>query len=392
MNSKLKCVGVDYLSLDYTPFFNLGIDLNQCILTNPSSNNDFLISPMNLKETFLATEVNYILGIDDVLKNHLKHLKKEKYDLLLMNGELDFCYLDSAISELTNKVNIVEFGISKPKSVEKFKKDVDYLRAVGINISYVLLDINPLFFQKDIIDYCNSEGITICGTNSFGGWVNSARLISTYTVPYLLNFSACYADIIFLSCRDMVSTYNNIKYLKNLIVSDDKEPFKFDDVNYKVESNIDELSSVSPVEKKKFTALSINGMILPYDTSELTFNPKELKISSNRILPQVKESKEKSEIELKVEELISLVYKDSDFDNNDYFTAVRYKIEDFLEISYPNWEKTLIKLTDKIMFFKYDNKVKKRTWYGKTYDTTLDSKVYLLYFSNGLLGFTEIVD
>ena len=133
-------------------------------------------------------------------------------------------------------------------------------------------------------------------------------------------------------------------------------------------------------------------MILPYDTSELTFNPKELKISSNRILPQVKESKEKSEIELKVEELISLVYKDSDFDNNDYFTAVRYKIEDFLEISYPNWEKTLIKLTDKIMFFRYDNKVKKRTWYGKTYDTTLDSKVYLLYFSNGILGFTEIID
>lgn len=382
---KIKGVGVDTTNLDYTPLkVKTEKDNLRYIFTNPAANNDFLLNEYigyQLPDTVLVTEVNYVDGVDDTLTSHLKRLGRNSYKLLFMNANLDYRSFDLSIQTI-KKLGIVEnFGLSRPKDLDTLKKNVEYLREIDCNIGSVLLDISPLHFQKDIIDYCEQNSILIFATNPFAGWANSRIAIGKFSVPYLLNFASVYADVVLLSGRDMYLMSEDLAYL-NSITGQQVENSEI----YELNENVDLLVEVNKVIS---TALRIDKMLLPYNSPEYLFNFDETKFSKFNILPEIKQD-EKTKTELEIDELVGVIYKAPEQGDDDYYTSLRYKIEDYLDISHPGWEKTIIKVTDKIIYIKFTNRVIKKKWYGKLYETVEGDDQYLLFFSDGIFKFKEI--
>lgn len=387
MKFKIKGIGLDTTGLDYSPLkIKTEKDKINYVFTNPAANNDFIIDEYVkylADNTVLITEINYVDGVDEVLVSHLGRLGRNKYNILLMNANLDYSQFDLSVLDIKNK-NIVEnFGLSYPESLEKLKSNIDYLEEIGLGINCVLLDISPLHFQKDIIEYCEAEEITIISTNPFGGWVNSGITIYKYSVPYLLNFTSVYSDVVLLSSRDMCTAASNINYLTSIISKQVEN-----ELLYHKDKNVDEL--IHPT-KYINTAINVEGMVLPYESPSYIFDSSEVKFSNFHILPEVKEYHEKTDAESEVEQLIDVIYKTPDLGNDDYFVSLRYKIEEYLELSHQGWKKEIIKITDKIMYIKFTNIVVKKKWYGKLYESIEGVDRYLLFYSDGILKFKEIL-
>lgn len=386
MKYNLKGVGVDTTKLDYVPLKVKSTKENlKYILTNPSANNDFLLDEyikFHSDDSVLLTEVNYVDGVDDVLQSHLKRLGKTSYKVLFMNGSLDYSLFDVSIENI-KKLGIVEnFGLSYPKDLDSLKKNVEYLNAIGCEIGSVMLNISPLYHQTDIIKYCEENAINIFATNPFGGWINARNCIASYSIPYILNFVSVYADVVLLSGRDTCLMEDDMAYLNSIIGQD------VDDANYySISSNVDSLIP-SPSRTIK-TALKIEGMVLPYNSPEYLFDSGEVKFSDRNILPEIKDGSE-TMTEMNIGELVDVVYRSPDMNDDDYFVALRYKVEDFLEISHPNWQKEIIKITDKIMYLRFTNIVTKKRWFGKLYEEIEGIDTYLVYYSDGIFKFKEI--
>ena len=389
MNYKLQAVGIDTTNLDYSPLKQKVIkDAISYVLTNPAANNGFMLSDFlnYLEDAKLVTEINYVDGVDEVLVSHLKELGRDHYDLLMMNGDLDYQQFDLSVDKIKSLGIVKNYGLASPSSLTLLKSNVDYLRAIGVEITGVSLNICPFYLQKDILDYCKTENILVYGTNPFGGWFNFRTLVYQYSAPYLLNFTAFYSDIVFLSSRiDMGTTINACHYLSTLIDKGVVNPELF---TAGFENNINKL--ISFPKKKISTALLIEGTVLPYDNPEYLFNPEEIKLNDGSIFPEIKRT-EYTETEDKViNSLVPLIYKAENISDDDYFALIRYKIEDYLEISHSGWEKLIIKVTDKIFYLKYSNITKKTTWFGKIKKSITKTDQYLLFFSNGIFDFKEI--
>lgn len=386
INFKIKGVGIDTTTLDYVPVNALSTKKAlSYVFTNPAANNDFIIEKFveyNDKAS-LITEINYVDGVDDVLKSHLKVLKRKSYDLLLMNANLEYEVFDTSIKSIQDLGIVNHFGLSCPKDLDTLKKNIEYLEAIGCKIECVLLEINPENFQKEIIEYCSEANLSIFSTNSFGGWLDSARMISTYTAPYLLNLAALYSDVVILSSRDyFTATVYNAEYLTNLI---DKVVENEDIYNLASSSKIKQV-----IKPKIQTAIVVNNMTLPYESSSYIFNPDELILKTSNIFPEIlRPNDEKTKVESDVESLISVIYKPEDIGDDDYFAILRYKIEEFLDISHPGRTKFIIKVTDKLLHITYHNIKEKRTWYGKKYTVIDNVDRYMLYYNDGLVEFFE---
>ena len=386
---KIKGLGLDTTTLDYVPVKNYN-DKNSIsyVLTNPASNNDFIIKPYLdylSPNTLLLTEVNYVDGVDDVLVSYLKHLGRTKYDVLFMNANLDYELFDTSIRDIYNTGTVSHFGLSRPENLDILKKNLEYLEAIGYPIESVLLDISPVNFQKDIIDYCNEKGLIIFSTNSFGGWLNSNITISTYTVPYLLEFAAYYSEVVILSGRDMCNVKYDLEFLEQLMNIEEPTLFK----------PLDTPCPFTPIQRTEpiiSTALKLGGdKIIPYKTPSYLFQANQVILSSSNIFPEIKQTREKTQTELDIDKLIPLVYKTPELGDDDYFVALRFKIEEFLEISHQGWKKSILKVTDKIMYIKFTEEVTKFTWFGKSTKVDGKSNEYLLYYAEGLFGFNEIL-
>ena len=211
-------------------------------------------------------------------------------------------------------------------------------------------------------------------------------MISTYTAPYLLNFAALYSDVVILSSRDyFTATIYNAEYLTNLV---DKVVENEDIYNLASSYKIKQV-----IKPKIQTAIVVNGMTLPYESSSYIFNPDELILKTSNIFPEIlRPYDEKTKAESDVESLISVIYKPENIGDDDYFAILRYKIEEFLDISHPGRTKFIIKVTDKLLHITYHNIKEKRTWYGKRYTVIDNVDRYMLYYNDGLIEFSEIND
>lgn len=274
----------------------------------------------------LITTVDFLDKIETAIPKHLLELRKDKINLLLIDSR---CKIEDNVDTLNNLIIaglVDEIGISNPET----PKRLDELRSRISQINYVSFNICPLNFPFSMINYCRDNEIKVLGFNAFGGRINYPRLIESFTVPYLLTFSAVYSDIVFLSGNRLDLLDQETEYLMDLV---DKEYGR----EYKINQDVSKL----PKEPKQaiYTTLKLSDdLCIPYNTADLLFSYPELSFSfgdySNIQIPAENEGDD-------LTSAVNEFYKEFSGGPSDNASLkntmafLRYRILDLARVEYP---------------------------------------------------------
>lgn len=159
-------------------------------------NNDYILNSI-LKKHLCYKVISKIAPChypyyDLFVDNHIKCLGRDKIDIMLIHSSRGN-WQDLAV-RMNKDTRFKETGVSN-FNVEEIEQ---YKNLVGHYPQYNELEINPYYTDVKTIEYCKSHGIKVISYGVFGGKYRSATYIAKYSVPYLLEYAAKFADIIIL--------------------------------------------------------------------------------------------------------------------------------------------------------------------------------------------------
>lgn len=126
------------------------------------------------------------------VENHLRCLKRDKIDIMLIHNPRSD-WRDLAI-KLIDDNRFIEVGVSN-FSIDDLVK---YKEITGVYPSYNEIEINPEYYDKELIKFCKINNIKIISYAILGGKYNSRRNISRYTLYGLLSFAHGVSDIVII--------------------------------------------------------------------------------------------------------------------------------------------------------------------------------------------------
>lgn len=263
---KIEGVGLDTTNLDYVA--DVG-DFDY-LHTSISSNNGFIIRDI-LDESIatIITSIDFLDQCKFAIINHLNEINRDRIDLLLINSSCDFEKYSEEIEYLLDNNLVDQVGIKNPNSPEEIIR----IMKIIPKIKYISLELCPLNFNYEVIDWCDKNNIDILVFNPLGDYITSPLLIDSFTIPYLLNFAAYYGIIVFLSGGD-ISANTQRSYLLPLVGLDIEN-----DNIYKMNKSVRRL--IKPLKKAVTLSLRMDDNItLPFtalqsslfSSSDLIFN------------------------------------------------------------------------------------------------------------------------
>lgn len=375
---KISGVGLDTRRLTICPS-NSFDELFDYIHTSISENNDYIISDFIKYQSgaLLITTIDFSDTMESALTGHLLTIGRNKIDLLLINSNCK--WNPDNINQLKTSGIIDSIGISNPDSIDRI---IELRNELGNeNIKYISLDICPLNFNYDIINWCSENNITILGFNPFGGHISAPSIIDSFSVPYLLGFSATYSSIVFLSGEDIYQCIPERDYLNSLI-GKEVEP------KYILKKNISKL--YKPIKKTIETSLKIgDNIIFPYKCPDTIYDHSDIILNLGKIIETLPEQLEKSNLEEEVYLISDILYKPEDANSSDLFAIYRYRVLELLKVRFPesSWEHVYGKLGDKLMAIVV-RKENKTGWIKKKVDV-ISNTFILGMTSEGKIFFSE---
>lgn len=309
------------------------------IHTSISSNNDYLISDYVKYYTgaSLITSIDFIKDSESIILGHLLELERNKIDLLLIESSKlieDLSSLKDSVDYLKKNRLIEELGISNPSSVDEIKQIED---ALGSKIKFISLDICPLHFNYTIIQYCKDNNIDILGFNPFGGYISSAAIISSFTVPYLLAFNCTYSSIIFLSGRDLTLSNESLEYINTEIIGKDCSS------KFILKKNVFRLYKTLKKIVETSVVLSDN-LVLKTDWPEYLYSLENIvfNLGPSINIVNIEPERNKSDVEQYVYDMLVAAEIPENISIQSKFAAIRYKVLSALKIKFPDWKITVI--------------------------------------------------
>lgn len=339
---KISGVGLDTRGLTYCPTVDLEDGCYDYIHTSISENNDYVISDL-AKQYYglpLVTTIDFSDSMDYTVSGHLITLERDSIDLLLIDSNCNF-NRDLIKSMKANKL-IIDFGVSNPSSVERLQ---EIQKELGDEkIEYISLNLCPFNFNYDIVNWCESNDVKIMGFNPFGGHISANSMIDSFTVPYLLGFSATYCTVVFVSGRDMFTANLDRKHLDNLI-KQEVEP------RYILKKNISKL--YKPIKKVVETSIVIGEDTIPYDSPDTIFNIDDIVFSLGKSVEKISEVDISSKESLgnKIKNIVDLTQVPADIDSKSLYALYRYRVLEYLKTLFPEdeWKFTYMRITDNLM-------------------------------------------
>lgn len=329
---KIQGVGIDTSTINLSPWKE-GEEIYDYIHTSISSNNDFLLKDYVKSQpgASLVTTIDFIDSPERAILGHVMELGRKKIDLLLVPGNVLIkrsSEIKDTIHGLKSSMLIEEFGISNPESINQIK---DIETALGEEIKYVSLDICPLHFNYEIINYCNEHGIYILGFNPFGGYISAPGMISSFTMPYLLGFASTYSTVLFLSGRDIIGSIGCRGYIRENIIGKEVSP------KFLLKKSVNKL--YKPIKKVVNTSVNLRSdLILEYDIPEFMYPLDELTITLGKtginVVPEFNKDN-RTKTEESVYNILDITDFPEDGTINDIFAISRYQILSVLRTIYP---------------------------------------------------------
>ena len=381
---KITSIGLDASNLNYTPE-DLGV-VYDYIHTDISKNNSYkLREAVDFGKSNLYTTIDFLDGVEQAVEGHLIELRARQIDVLLIDACCDIKkYLDN-INDLLRAGLVSRVGISNPKTIgdlEKIKKIIEF--------DSISLEIHPLNFNFDIINWANENNIKIIGFNSFGGHVRASNMIDSMTIPYLLNFSAIHADTVFLSSSDLSYSAINANYLIDLIGKSVNIPDEDDNI-YLFSKNV--LRETLPKKNLIHTSIKIDNAVLPVINPKLVFPFEELVFASKDYVVNIPEITSENPLVTFVNDYIKSIHLSEDASIGGQLALIRYGVISLIRIKSVNCnvDITETKFADNAVSYRIMTSTEKKKGWFRTerIDTSTD---YILYFYNGVGYFNEILD
>lgn len=278
---RVEGVGLDCSTITYKPSPDYAPDY---LYIDTSANNAFYLSEFCVGRKL-------IVRVGDVKKEILEGLREDLgnsfsgIDVLLIPASLP--NIDpTELREVLTEFEVKSVGIDRPGNLTQVKEAAESIKRVIIP-SYLSLDLCPLHFQKDVIDWAEEEGLEIFGFNPFGGSLTAPSIIQIFTIPYLLSFSAAYSQLVFLSDRDLINAQYEALYLEELIGEEIEEKL------VRMDKTVDRLVRAP----EKLIRTGLNGCteydnpyyLTSYSDISFSFNPiqEEKKDKNEEVNPEV---------------------------------------------------------------------------------------------------------
>lgn len=380
---KIKGTGLDTTTLNYIPrnITEQGAKFDY-FYTNPSANNGLVIRPLiNAKvNTKLITGLNFLDSSFFALQSHLIEINRPRIDILMFDAECKFEEFEESILNIQETEIAEYYGIKNPEKLplDKLKEYVGRFK-----ISCLGINLCPLYFNKEILDWAEEAGLQIISFNPLGGYINAPSLIEAFSIPYLLNFSSVYSDVVMLSGKDITFSEVNSNYLSILI---DKEIQK--ESLYKIKKNINKL--IKPLKTVSKVSLIYGEERFPVNEPDSIFNPDEIVVS---LINEGESTIINTEIEIAEDDIpgkqilkyLEDAYIPKDTTNiKDHMAVLRPNVINRFNMCYPSsqgWMHVNVFLGDIYLFTAMKDEVKKH-WFAPNEIETI-SHTYLLYYSEG---------
>ncbi len=180
--------------------------------TSISYNNDFLLGKYLNKKTKVISEISSLSEHEIFLRYHLKWLNRKKIDILLVNSKGSWVNEDLLrLKENTSFYS--ELGISNVESIEEVERFLN----LGVKPSWVSITLNPTYFNIELLEYLKGNDIKIIAHSILGGEQMARMNIEVYTLQFLLEFAALYADIVCISGHSMEESIISKTHLEKFI-------------------------------------------------------------------------------------------------------------------------------------------------------------------------------
>lgn len=374
---KVQGVGLDTTNIVYKPV-NDYFYFFDYVLTSVKANNEAQIKDY-IKGASLITYIDFLDKSDDAILYHLEQLERDMVDLLLVDAKCDFSKYADTLSAMVDRGMVESIGIYGPASVDRIKE----IQEVLPDLKYVGLDFCPLSFDADIMNYLREqEGVDILGFNPFGGKLSAQGVINSFSVPYLLSFSAYYSTIVFLSGRDIFTAAEERAYLLDLIDTEATEIYSLDKSVSKLYKPMKQVVGVSLKLDPNHT------LPIPTDTDLYSYQDLELVLG--------KAKREINDLDYVVAGPEDQAYKyyrlfkpaEDDGTDESIIALIKPVIMTILKDENPDSEINLLKISSNIFVFNI-TKVEIGGWLRKKVKKT-EYKNYLLSVSNKELEFCEI--
>lgn len=327
-------VGLDLSTLTYCPDPEI-LDNFGYVHTKIGTCNDHTISAFT-EETVnkrLVTEINYTDLLEYSITTHLSAIGRSWIDILELPTTVNWdANLITGLKSLEMSGLVYGVSIKNPESVEDIEKIQKVLNEGGVELEYVSLDLCPINFNYDIVSWCENNKVAIIGYNPMGGYINSANVINSFSVPYLLGFAATHCNIVFLSSRDVYKSTLSAKYLNSM-------SGMWTESIYILKKNVKKLQK--PLKRVVFTSAILGeDRHIPFNTPEFVPFDNNVSISLGKpheITPEIEENAE-SELEIMVEEFKKTIQYPMETTAEEKFYIAQSKIIGHIKDKYKDYD------------------------------------------------------
>lgn len=398
---KLKAVGLDTTNLNYLSPLEKG-DYKYVHINFGSNNEEFITEVIKDAKIFMT--VDFVDNLQTAIGYYTRLNGINSLEGLLIDSKCDFNKYSDQIKGLIDSGFITEsaLGISQPESVDQLEK----INKI-FEFRYISLNICPLCFNVDIINWAKENDKIILGFNPFGGFLSYPNIIESFTVPYLLGFIATYADFVFLSSRDLVYSANEKNYLESLIGCTSEKLYLFT-------KSLNKL--VQPIQKAIKNYLIVDeNIVIEVEDPVFSLNKNEVVItimtgSVEQIPePEIAELSNDGTIHYDVDTLSPEKFinthfimdlkdnKPADISDESYLSLLKYQIMELLENYYNekykdlygSCEVTIGKLCKNSVLFSVDVIYIEKTGIF-TVDKRAEKAGFILYYRDGKFLFQKV--
>lgn len=327
---KVQGAGLDLTGLEYVPSFGESFNGEGIYFhTSPASNNDYIISSITKKflDAPVIVTLDFLEGMEPLLRSHLDTIGRDHADLILIPSKVTIESGTEAVRDVigASKCGV---GIKNPESPEELERIKDEM---GVDFKYVSLDLCPLNFNYSIIKWCQEKEVSIIGFNPFGGRLSGPSVIEALSIPYLLGFASTYSSLVFLSCRDLFTAIEGIKYVGGLIG-------KPSSPRYIIKKTVKKL--YKPVKKVVGTSIKVDDTTyLPYNCPGAIFSFQETDLTLGS--PTLKIGEPVSGLEEEAREVIDQIRIPEGLKDNEILSIIRPILGEWVKAKYLEETSTL---------------------------------------------------